>query len=191
MELPSAPVMDPPPPYSATNTMPPALPPRPLLLVPLAGPSHGYGEGRGHYNRKGQTNVPTSVKPLGGKPGDKDQPGKSNKKDNSFEMKSRRWWHKVTGLIRKVVSAATQDNKFVAAYYLYAVFPPPLGVLKKAPKGTSSARGKTMPKAVAIRFYYTVALLFTYRINLSAVIRWGGLKQPDMITIHLLSTLQH
>lgn len=52
---------EPPPPYPGH---PPSLPPRPLVsssapsrpnlpsAAAIAGPSHGYGEGRGHYNRR-------------------------------------------------------------------------------------------------------------------------------------------
>ncbi|XP_053204127.1 disintegrin and metalloproteinase domain-containing protein 10-like [Panonychus citri] len=55
---------DPPPPYPGLGLgIPP--PPPPISRIPTSnssGPSHGYGEGRGHYNRKGQTNVPTGNK---------------------------------------------------------------------------------------------------------------------------------
>lgn len=65
---------DPPPPY-------PGLPK--ASAPPLnGGPSHGYGEGRGHYNRQGQTNVPTSVKPPG--------PKSNVKKSEPESSKSRR-----------------------------------------------------------------------------------------------------
>lgn len=42
---------EPPPPYPGHAPLPP---PRPVgkRPQPSAGPSHGYGEGRGHYNRK-------------------------------------------------------------------------------------------------------------------------------------------
>lgn len=86
----SASHLDPPPPYTG---------PRPTAPPLLAGPSHGYGEGRGHYNRNGQTNVPTSVKPMGAPNPRNDNSNSSNKNNNNkhnnnrnsdLEMKNRR-----------------------------------------------------------------------------------------------------
>ncbi|KAI2811698.1 Disintegrin and metalloproteinase domain-containing protein 10 [Blomia tropicalis] len=61
MNLPQQP-FDPPPPYPGIPK--PNAPPLNIVVSPSinGGPSHGYGEGRGHYNRHGQTNVPTSAK---------------------------------------------------------------------------------------------------------------------------------
>jgi len=81
---PTASPLDPPPPYSG---------PRPTAPPLMAGPSHGYGEGRGHYNRQGQTNVPTSVKPMGnGRPENSNNSRTNNSKhrNSELEMKSRR-----------------------------------------------------------------------------------------------------
>lgn len=50
---------EPPPPYPGH---PPSIPPRPARPAgkssAVPGPTHGYGEGRGHYNRRSNQHVP-------------------------------------------------------------------------------------------------------------------------------------
>ncbi|KFM77109.1 Disintegrin and metalloproteinase domain-containing protein 10, partial [Stegodyphus mimosarum] len=50
---PQGPPSGPPPPYPGPR---PSAPPAPGPAI--AGPSHGYGEGRGHYNRRDKTQLP-------------------------------------------------------------------------------------------------------------------------------------
>lgn len=78
-----APGFDPPPPYPGMPK--PSAPPITVIAPPInCGPSHGYGEGRGHYNRQGQANVPTAAKnsapkSMAGKKGDHEAPSKSRR----------------------------------------------------------------------------------------------------------------
>ena len=58
-------IMDPPPPYPGLSTASsgkPSAPPLNIVVPVIPGaPSHGYGEGRGHYNRQQNSAGPTSV----------------------------------------------------------------------------------------------------------------------------------
>nr|XP_027206139.1 disintegrin and metalloproteinase domain-containing protein 10-like [Dermatophagoides pteronyssinus] len=59
-------IMEPPPPYpglsTATSSSKPSAPPLNIVVPVIPGaPSHGYGEGRGHYNRQQNSAGPTSV----------------------------------------------------------------------------------------------------------------------------------
>lgn len=93
-QMPTLVVALPPPPTSHMDPPPPYTGPRPTAPPLLAGPSHGYGEGRGHYNRNGQTNVPTSAKPMGaGLPqptANSNRNSKQNVRSSDLEMKNRR-----------------------------------------------------------------------------------------------------
>ena len=51
---------DPPPPYPGLNQA--TIASRALPSQPSSGPSHKYGEGRGHYNRKIQKNIQIAPK---------------------------------------------------------------------------------------------------------------------------------
>ncbi|RWS30733.1 disintegrin and metalloproteinase domain-containing protein 10-like protein [Leptotrombidium deliense] len=61
---------DPPPPYPGHpgNLIPPPLPTSARPSTSSSGPTHGYGEGRGHYNRKGQITSNIAPKPAAQKP---------------------------------------------------------------------------------------------------------------------------
>lgn len=54
---PQGPPSGPPPPYPGPR---PTAPPAPGPAI--AGPSHGYGEGRGHYNRRDKSQMPQSTR---------------------------------------------------------------------------------------------------------------------------------
>ena len=101
-QMPTLVVALPPPQSSHLDPPPPYTGPRPTAPPLLAGPSHGYGEGRGHYNRNGQTNVPTSAKPMGAQSrpsgqslaesstANQSQARNSKHRTSDIEMKSRR-----------------------------------------------------------------------------------------------------